>query len=167
MKKVLDKLSSGLIKFSSVVLIIVAIVMVVNILLRAILKQPIAGTMEIVQYGMLICIVLALSRTGFEGRHIRVTVFLDRFPVKVRAGFQLLEMLVSAVVFGWLAIYYIGFIPEALVSGLVTDIYRLPYYFVYIIVALGMIFAAAMFLYHAIVSLKPFFKKNSGNTEAA
>jgi hypothetical protein len=75
MKKALDKLSSGLLRFSSVVFFLVAVVMVVNILLRAILNTPIGGTIEIVQYGMLICIVLALSRTGFEGRHIRVTFF--------------------------------------------------------------------------------------------
>jgi hypothetical protein len=46
------------------------------------------------------------------------------------------------VVFGWLALYYIGFLPDAMKSGLVTDVYRLPYYLVYIVVALGMILAA-------------------------
>ncbi len=165
MKKVLDKLSSGLIKFSSVVLIIVAIVMVVNILLRAILKQPIAGRMEIVQYGMLICIVLALSRTGFEGRHIRVTVFLDRFPVKVRAGFQFVEMLVSAVVFGWLAII-IWVYSGALSARMARTFTGLPITLsIYPCARPDILLRQCSSIMHSL--LKAFFKKKQRNTEAA
>ncbi len=160
MKKAFDKLSLVLIKVSSVILVLVAATMVLNIILRSLLKAPIAGTMEIVELGMLICIVMVLSRTGFTERHIAVTVLVDLLPPKAKAVLKFISMIISSVVFGFLIFSFIGAVPESIASGALTDIYRLPYYWVYIILSLGMISATIMFLYHAFAALAPFFKRN-------
>jgi len=158
-KYLLEKFSSALIKISSIILCIVAAVMVINIILRSAFNSPLSGTMEIVQYGMMICMALALSRTGFKDRHIRVSVLVDALPQKAKAVLLSLTMLISAVVFGSLIFSYLSSIPGAIASGFVTDIYRLPYYFVYIMMAIGMTLATIMFFYHAVASLAPFINK--------
>lgn len=160
MKKKLDRMTTFLINISSVILILIAAVMVINIILRSTINYSIGGTMEIVQYGMLICIVLALSRTGFLNRHIAVTVLVDTFPKKLKAAFQAVTFLISAFAFGCLVYFAAKAIPTTYTDGLLTDIYRLPYYLVYVVLALGMLSATLMFIYQIYNSLEPFFKKN-------
>ena len=159
-KNILDKVSNVFLKISSVIICLVALVMVINIITRSAFKTPFAGVMEVVQYGMLICLVLAIGRTGFLNKHVRISLIVDYFSPKVRAIVLFITMLISTIVFAYLAYYYISYIPVSIASNAVTDIFRIPYFFVYIVMATGMLLTALMFLYQALEPLKVFFKQD-------
>ncbi|MCL1829281.1 MAG: TRAP transporter small permease [Oscillospiraceae bacterium] len=158
-----DKLSLICVRAASVILCIVAATVIVNIIGR-LFNRPVKGTYEIVQYGILTTMCLAICRTGFVKKHVRVEMISDLLPAKPRAVAECLQMLVSVAAFGVVLILLCTkLIPEMLASGRLTDIFRFPYYIVYIILAVGMFLAALTFLYQAILSVSLLFAKGRGN----
>ena len=158
-KKIFEKLSSICTGAAAVSLGIVTATVIINIIGR-LFNSPLKGMYEIVQYGTMTTICLALSKTGFLKKHVRVEMFSEKLPAKPRAAAEFLQMLIPAAAFVVvLCLLCFKLIPETLSTGRVTDIFRVPYYLVYVILAVGMILAALMFLYHAVLCILPLFGK--------
>ena len=162
-KKIFEKLSLICVWVAAVTLCFVTASVLVNIIGR-LFNNPLRGMYEIVQYGTMTTICLALCRTGFLKKHVRVEMFTDMLPAKLKSAAGFFQMLIPAAAFIvvlWLLCSRL--IPETIASGRVTDIFRFPYYIVYIILAIGMILSALMFLYHAVVSAIHLFGKGIDN----
>ncbi|MBR2880313.1 MAG: TRAP transporter small permease, partial [Oscillospiraceae bacterium] len=121
-KNIVDRLTMFFTRISSVVLLILIIIMVVNVIGRRLFNAPISGTIELVEYGMLVCIALAISRTGFEGRQLSVTMVQELLPAKARAIVKCICNAVAGALFGSLIFKFISVLPSAISSGRVSDV---------------------------------------------
>ena len=159
-KNIVDTITLIFARISSVILVLLVLMMIVNILGRRLFGRPISGTVELVQYGMLACMALAVSRTGFEGRHLSVTLLLEVLPKKARGIWECICQLIAGTIFGSLVIAYGRALPESLVSGRVSDILHIPFYINYIILVIAMAIVCLSFLYRAGLAIYVgFFKK--------
>ena len=160
--KVFDSLTTVFVRISSVILIALVILMIVNVLGRKLFNSPISGTIELVQYGILICIGLAISRTGFEDRQLAVTMIQELLPAKGRAILKCICNCVAGVLFGSLIFNYIRVIPKAMDSGRVSDVLHIPYYLIYYLLIVAMFLVAITFFYQAVLVV---YKAFSGTEE--
>lgn len=148
-KNFIDSLTMVFTYLSAVILVALVVLIVANILGRRLFNAPISGTVELVQYGMLVCITLAISRTGFEGRQLAVTLIFEALPKKVGAVLKCVCQIMAGVVFGSLIFNFISVLPSALSSGRVSDILHIPYYLVYYLLIVGMALVSLSFFYQA------------------
>ncbi len=162
LEKAIDKITYVFTIISCVVFSIVVLIVCANIIGRAAFNFPINGTFEMVQYGMLFCAGMVMCRTGFEERHIVVSVFVDKYPKRVKAFTIAVGKLISAAVFGVLAYLYICRIPEAISSGKVTDSFRFPFEYVYAMMVFCFVAGALIFLYQFFVYTHTFITGKGG-----
>ena len=72
-------------------------------------RLPLPASLEVVYFCQLIAIAGALAYSEIDGRHIRVELFVDKLPKKVRAFFHGLAALLGLALFGimtWKAYQY-------------------------------------------------------------
>lgn len=160
--KVFDMITMVFVRISSVILIALVVIMIVNVIGRKLFNSPISGTIELVQYGILICIGLAISRTGFEDRQLSVTMIQELLPAKGRAILKSICSCVAGVLFGSLIFNYIRVIPKALQSGRVSDVLHIPYYLIYYLLIVAMFLVSITFFYQAVLVV---YKAFSGTEE--
>ncbi|MCL1828761.1 MAG: TRAP transporter small permease [Oscillospiraceae bacterium] len=145
--KTLDRFTAAVAKLSSVVLIVVALFTLVNIISRAVFNTSVSGAIEVVQYGMMICVGLILCRTGFNKRHIAVTILIDKFPARLAGSFRAVTTLITTVVFGYVSYYFFKEIGEMAEGGRVSEILHFPYWTMYLIMAICFLMATVIFIY--------------------
>ncbi|MDR3332109.1 MAG: TRAP transporter small permease [Synergistaceae bacterium] len=166
--KVLDKATSVVTIIASVLLILIGLVVLANIIMRAIFNSPIGGTVEVVQYGMMTCAALILCRTGFQKRHIAVTLLVDAIPKRVGNIFKTLTSLICTAVFAIISWHDFTEAPNMAATGRTSDVLKLPIHYLYIIMAVGFLLGALVFLYwtivYAISIFKPAAEESPGNT---
>ena len=138
-KNIVDSITMIFTRISSVILMLLILMMVVNVVGRKLFNAPISGAVELVEYGMLTCMALAISRTGFEDRQLSVTIIQELMPVKMRAIFKCICNIIAAVVFGRLIFRFIEILPESMTSGRVSDVLYIPYYLVHFLLILAML----------------------------
>jgi TRAP-type C4-dicarboxylate transport system permease small subunit len=162
-KTALDKISALFTTISSAVIIIVGLITIANILLRSIFNAPISGAVEIMQVGMLTVNALALGRAGLLDRHIAVHQFVDWLPKRAGSSFRAVTNLLGLIVFGYVSYYYFLSIPEMAATGRVTDVLKVPTYWLYIVMAVCFLLATIVFAYwtviHIIRIIKPIKEK--------
>jgi TRAP-type C4-dicarboxylate transport system permease small subunit len=149
--KMLDKTTSAITKISTIVLILTGIIVLANIILRAVFNSPLSGTVEAVQYGMMTCAGLILCRTGLKRRHVAVTLAIDALPKRLANVFRVFVNLISAAVFGIIAYYYFITIPVMAATSRTSEVLKFPTYILYIILAICFLIAMIVFLYWAVV----------------
>lgn len=73
-----------------------------NIVGRYVFHQPISGAEEVMLFIMVAIVFLAFGVVGWEGRHIKMDILVDRFPPRARAvlrvAIEILAIGVAAVV---------------------------------------------------------------------
>ncbi len=57
---------------------------VADVFLRAVLNKPIIGTTEITEQMMVVVVFLGFGWCALQGRHIRVDLFVSRYPPRTR-----------------------------------------------------------------------------------
>jgi TRAP-type C4-dicarboxylate transport system permease small subunit len=120
-------------------LVATMVLIVVNILMRAIFKMPVFGAFEYV--GLLTALVtgLALAYCGVQNAHIDISLVVERLPSRLQA---VLSALINVISMCFLAVcaWYVGLYAGSMMeSGLVSPTTQVPIYpFVYLI-ALGLL----------------------------
>lgn len=132
---------------------IIVLVVLANIISRSAFSRPIAGTIEIVQYGMLFCVGMVMCRSGYEERHICINILIDKYPARIREVFIALGKLFGTAVFAVVAVLFAREVPEALSSGSVTDSFRIPFEYVYVMMTICFVTGALIFLYQLCISV--------------
>ena len=115
--RVMDKITFILSRIASVLMIITFLMITVNVIGRKILNMPVRGSVELVEYLMLIAMSMAVSRTGFEDRHISVTFVQELLPKKARSVVKSICELSGGLIFGSLVIKFARSIPAAIDAG--------------------------------------------------
>ena len=86
LNRLIHKVTKGFAYVSAVIFALIVLIVLANIIGRAVFNKPIKGTVEIVQYGVMFCAGIVMCRSGLEERHISVTFLIDKYPKRVRAA---------------------------------------------------------------------------------
>lgn len=113
------------------------LVMVLNIILRAVFKQPIVGTIDYVNILTAMAIGLALACCALQNGQIAVDFVVERLSTRKQALIDIMTNLVALVFWGLAAWYLAGYARSMVVSGLVSTTSQVPLYPVVYILALG------------------------------
>lgn len=128
----LDKLAG--LCFFSVMLLIIA-----NIVLRAVLKRPILGTYELVGILTAVGISLALAHCALRNGHIAVDLVVDRLPSRIQAIIDALTGFVSFIFWTAVAWYLFEYGSSMMAKGLVSSTAQIPIYPIIYLCAVGML----------------------------
>ncbi len=131
------KLSRAIDFIAGITLAGTALLIVSNILGRAILGISILGTYEMVGFLTAAVVSLSLARCALENGHIAVGIFVDRLPEKARRAIGLLAGVPILVFLGFISYNLAAYAARTAATGAVSSTIQLPYYpFIYL-VALG------------------------------
>lgn len=134
-----DRVSREMDKAAGFCLVGVMVLVVCNVLLRKIFKQPILGAYELVGYMTALGVSLALGRCAMKNAHIALDYIQNMFPAKIRLMNKFLLNL-TALAFWALSAWHLGEYAISLkASGVVSPTAQLPVYPVVLLIAVGMI----------------------------
>ena len=152
-KKAIDRVTSAFTLVSGVMFAIIVLIVIINIVGRATANKPVRGAIEIVQLGMLLSVGIVMCRSGFDERHICVALVIDTLPGRGRAALIALSKIISAAVFGMISYLFWTNVPEAIRLNKVSDTFRLPYEYVYLVLMICFVMGALVFLYQFLAAL--------------
>jgi TRAP-type C4-dicarboxylate transport system permease small subunit len=98
----LQQISDIIARITEVILIIVlstmAVVVLLQVIFRYILNFPLFWTEELARYCLVWSSLLGSAVAVKRGRHIAVTIFIERFPPALRRGLTIIALLSVAVI---------------------------------------------------------------------
>lgn len=132
------KLLSGLAWVSGLILIAIMLLMTTDVFFRYALNQPILGVQELVQWGIVLVVMLAMPHCARKNAHIKVDVFDHILGSWGRALSDGISRLISSFVLS-LLVYKTTFkAMDAWEYKDVTNMLELPIWPVYAAIALSM-----------------------------
>jgi TRAP-type C4-dicarboxylate transport system permease small subunit len=147
LRKCIEEPSRFLEDISCILLVIVCAVSLVNVLIRLIMGTPIYGALEIVQYGVLAAMCLALPSSTFYGSHARVEFVTEKLQFLGKKLFRVSTDFVSALLFIFIIYSMIGPMLDIMERGRTTDVFHIPYYWVHLIIIVGLALKVVVLLY--------------------
>jgi TRAP-type C4-dicarboxylate transport system permease small subunit len=157
LKKCFETPSVFLENISGVLLTFVVGVSLLNVFTRALFNSPIYGSIEIVQYGVLSAMCLALPASTLYGSHASVTLFIDALPFVWKKTVIIATNLAGIVLFSLITAHMYGPMTEIMFRGRTTDVLKVPYYLVHVAIMLGIALMVCVLIYQLIVAV---FMKN-------
>jgi len=149
--KAVDKLTLGLSIVAGVLFILIVIILLINIILRSAFDSGITGQYEIVQYGIMICVGLGLSRTTFANRHIHVDLIVNHFSWRIKSAVEFIGRLICTATYGFATFLFIETADNAAKYFKVTDLYHIPFQYIYWVFFVILAITTLVFLYQTIV----------------
>jgi len=146
LSRVLDR-AAGFLLTATMVLI------VINILLRVLLKMPVFGAYEYVGLLTAAVIGLALAYCGVQHAHIDISIVTEWLPARLRAIVSALINIVSMCFWGVSAWYIGAYARSMMVSGLVSPTTQMPTYPFVCLIALGLLAYCLVLLVRSIESI--------------
>lgn len=147
-------LSRVLDRIAGFCMVAVMLLVVTNILLRAVFNRPILGTYEYVTFLTAVTIGLALAHCAVQNGHIAVSFVIEKLPGKIQAAVDVV-MNIIALLFWSLCAWQVGKYANTLaVSGVVSPTTQMPFYpFIYL-VAFGLVALCLVLLVKVVESFK-------------
>lgn len=137
--KLVEKFSSTMDRMAGFCVIGVMILVVSNILLRKVFKQPILGTYELVGYLTALGISLALAHCAIQNGHIALDYIVNKFPKKIHTLTDFAINLV-ALIFWVFSAWHLGLYAQDLMTkGVVSSTAQLPVYPFVLIIGFGLL----------------------------
>ena len=139
---------------SSVLLVAMMFLMVADISLRFLFDRPILGSFELTQLFMVLMVSGSLAYAQTEDGHVRITMFTDRFPPRLRSLAHAFALLAGAGMMGIVA--YAGFLQggESADKGQITSVLGIPLYPFYHLLGTGVLIYALVLLADALVAFR-------------
>jgi len=153
MTRIVDRVTLIFTYISAVLFAVIVVIVLCNIIGRAMFNTPIKGTVELVQYGVMLCAGFVMCRSGFEDKHITVSVLIDKFPRIGHDAFVAIGKLFGVVLFSVLSYMNYQNIPVAIAQNKLTDAFRAPFQYIYMAMAVCFAIGALVFLYQLIAGI--------------
>lgn len=151
--KSIEKLSTQMDKVAGFCVMGVMVLVVSNILLRKIFKQPILGTYELVGYITALAVSLSLANCAFQKGHIALDYIVNKFPDKVRNSTNLALNFIS-LCFWSLSTWHLAKYAHILFSnGVVSPTAQMPVYPIVLLIGLGLVGLSLVILIRFIESV--------------
>ncbi len=93
------------------------VIIMIDIVGRALFNSPLQGTPELVVASIVIIAFLQLSYVQLIDQHLKVTIFYDKFPTKIKQFINAINSLIGIVVFIFMVKSSHGFLMKSLASG--------------------------------------------------
>jgi len=132
-----EKVAKGMNTVAAAGLFFVMAIVALNILLRVFFSISIAGVYEIVQYGILLLVSMALSHNEFDDGNIVITVIVERLKPKTANIFFITAYIVSVI--GVSAIVYnqYNMIFTKYANNATTGVLLIPHWIIVAVLTLG------------------------------
>lgn len=104
--RVVGGVSKTMLVLSIVMLAVITVLLVTNVVLRF-WDGNLRGIVELISYGLMACIMLALPYTHRSGSHIRITMIVERFGARTQRWIYIAAQLITAVVTLAIALMYL------------------------------------------------------------
>lgn len=142
MKGAIEKVTlpiSGIMKMVSMaVLFAIMMLTATDVLLRYILKQPIMGTIEIVEFMMAVLISFGLAFCALDDGHVSVDLLVKNFSIKKQKIIDCVTSFISFVFFTLITWQNIIYIKDNYLSKLESPVLLLPVYPFIALTAMGL-----------------------------
>ena len=134
-------------------IVLMMLLIVTNIILRAVFKHPLVGTVDFVNILIALTIGLSIAYCAVQDGHIAIEFFVDKMPASVTAVIKSMVNLIALVFWGVTAWYMIGFAGSMNVNGQVAATSQIPLSPVAYIIALGLILSQLVNNIYAVYTL--------------
>ena len=111
---------------AALAIVAVMIVVCINVLSRTVFGMPLKGTVDIVSQMGVLVISGAIAYTQVLKGHIRITLFIDKFPGPARTFMAALIDTTGMVLFGIISWQSILFAKGTYEIGELSEVLRLP-----------------------------------------
>jgi TRAP-type C4-dicarboxylate transport system permease small subunit len=118
-------------------LFIVMAVVVLNILMRVFVNKPFLGTYEIVQYGLLLVVSLALADNELADGNVMVSFFLEKMKPKTANLVNIITVAFGAVIMGSVTYNQWRMILAKFKNKAASSIIKLPHWIIVLVLTLG------------------------------
>lgn len=166
-KGLVTGLCRALDQIAGLCLVVSMMLIVGNILLRAIFNSPILGTIDYVTFLTAVMIGLSLAYCAVHNGHIAVDLVMERLPLKIQAAVDSITGLLSLAFWGlcaWQTCVYAGKMAAA---GLVSSTTQTPVYpFIYL-QAFGLLALSLVLLVKTVESFRKMFLPSSVSFETS
>ena len=140
--------------------LVMAIAGAADVLGTWLLGQPLPGAYELTQALLVAAVMLPLALAQQQGRHIRVTMLLDRLPERFRHGADVFNALLTLLLFGLIA--WFGWsmgIKSTLIGEFTSGLIPFPVWPAKLALAAGASLMALQSLLDAFAGLRHLFGK--------
>jgi TRAP-type C4-dicarboxylate transport system permease small subunit len=114
-----------------------ALILVGNVVSRALFNAPILGTVEIAELLTLVVVFLTIAYTEKEKGHVNIDLLLPKLPRNFRAASTVVLLLLSVIYFLLLAWQGVSMMLSNIHPYLTSPILDIPFYPFMLIIALG------------------------------
>lgn len=156
--KLIEKLDNALLKVEEIILsysiILIAIMVVGNVLNRAIFGSSWSFASEVSKFAIYMATFMGIGYAARKGRHINMSAFFDLAPQKIRKALAIFIPALTAVILFIFAYYGYVYMMDVYESGRVTPALQLPSYLLSIWVPLGLVLGGLQFLRNMWINIK-------------
>jgi TRAP-type C4-dicarboxylate transport system permease small subunit len=149
--------SQQLDKIAGLCIVGIMVLVVCNVVLRAVLTRPILGTYELVSLLTAVSIALALANCAINNAHIAVDFVVDRFPLMYQAISDSIINLTAIIFWGFSAWHLGQYANKMIQNGIVSSTAQIPIYPVIYLIALGLITLCLVLIIRWLDALKNAF----------
>ena len=133
-----ENLSRVMDRLAGFCIVLTMLLIVSNIILRAVFKHPLVGTVDFVNILIALTIGLSIAYCAVQDGHIAIEYFVDKMPASVAAVIKLVINFMALIFWGFAASYMIGFAGSMNANGQVAATSQIPLSPVAYIIALGL-----------------------------
>ena len=156
--RVVDRVTLILTIISAIMFACIIIVLLLNIILRSAFNSGVYGQYEIVQYGIMTCVGLGVSRTTYTNRHIHVNLLVDKIKNwRVRSFILFIGRLICTATYGFATYPFIATANNAAKYFKITDLYHIPFQIVYWVFFVMLVITTLVFFYQMCVYFSGIF----------
>jgi TRAP-type C4-dicarboxylate transport system permease small subunit len=155
-----QRVSAILDKLAGICIFSVMLLIMCNIIFRAVFSQPILGTYELVGFLTALGVSFALAQCSLQDGHIAVSFVMEKFSLKIQFITAFLVNFFSLIFWSVAAWYLCKFGQTMKMNGLVSPSAEVPvYYFIYLI-AIGIIGLCLVLFIKLLVACRELFGIN-------
>ncbi|WP_026671820.1 TRAP transporter small permease [Alkalihalobacterium bogoriense] len=155
---VIHTLDRYLMKFEEIILsysiIIISIMVVGNVLSRAITGSSWPFAYEISEFSVVLATFMGISYAARKGRHISMSAFFDMAPFRIRKAMAIFIPFVTAIILFVLAYYAYGYLDNVRGSGRTTAALQVPVYLFLLFVPIGLVLGGIQYLRNMWINIK-------------
>ena len=127
-RKALTKIYGGIAYISLVAVLFAMFVTTIDVILSIVANVRILGNSELVQMAMVVMMMLTFGKTQLEEGHVRVDMFTNKFPPKIRCAVYGCICAVSCFVSIMMTVQQFKQISTYYASGTGSSVLHIPYW---------------------------------------
>ena len=146
-KNIFERPAAFLEYIACALLAVCALITLANVVMRLVFRSPVYGAVEMIQYGVLLAVCFGLPSCTMHGGHARVTLVADALPRTAKAVLSAAVDVVSITLFSVISYKLFGSVASVLKNGRTTEVFKVPYQFVYYAIIAGLILMVLVLIY--------------------